>query len=124
MKLIALTTILILLLSGTVIAEELTATAEVINGNTLISCVPDNGGNIDRAYISIFETKEGSDSARNKMEISVDNKATYLLPGVHSKIEGRCKLFMAKKANLAEMPSSKEGNGRSTIQGEFSLEVN
>ena len=126
MRFATLTTMLLaILLSSSGFAGELTATAEVKDGNTLISCISNNGGSIVKAYISIFGVNEDPSQGRKEMEVSVDNKATYLMPGVHRKIEGRCKLFMAKKEDVAEMPSAKgEKIARSTIQGEFSLDVN
>ena len=122
MKLITLTVVVfLLLLPGVAGAGEIMASAEVVNGNTVITCTPTESGSIDKAYITVYQ--DGKSSAeRQSMEISVDNKATYLLSGVHSKLEGRCRIFMLKKSGLRVMPSREEAD-RGVLTEEFSLEV-
>ena len=89
--------------------------------NTVLSCVPTGGGAIDKAYVSIYSA-DNSSSDRQEMEISVDNRATYVMPGVHEKVEGRCKFFMADNSGVSGIPTE-EKNERVTLQGEFSLIV-
>jgi len=120
MKLItAAMAIMVLIYAAAVSADEINASVEVKGENTVISCVPAEGGSIAKAYISIFGAAGGS-GERQEMEVSVDNRAFYVLPGVHEKIDGRCKLFMADNSGVSGIPST-ERNGRTTLQGEFSL---
>ncbi|MEN8142024.1 MAG: hypothetical protein ABFQ82_00330 [Thermodesulfobacteriota bacterium] len=107
--------------TGLVAAGEINITAQVVGGNTMITCTPAESGSIDKAYITVYQ--DGKSSAeRNSMEISVDNKATYLLSGAHAKVEGRCRIFMLKKSGINAMPSREEAD-REVVTGEFSLEV-
>lgn len=122
MKLITITTMILVLISATVVsAAEINASAEVKGDNTVISCTPVAGGSIDRAYISILSAASGS-GERQEMEVSVDNRATYVLAGVHEKIEVRCKFFMTNNSGVVSIPSTEKGV-RKTLQGEFSLAV-
>ena len=122
MKLITVAIAILVLLSVTMVsAAEINASAELKGDNTLISCTPVEGGSIDRAYISILSAASGS-GERQAMEVSVDNRATYVLAGVHEKVEVRCKFFMANNSGVVGIPST-EKSGRTTLQGEFSLVV-
>ena len=120
MKLITAIMAILLLISVTVVsAAEINASAELKGDNTVISCAPVEGGTIDRAYVSILSAASGS-GERQAMEVSVDNRATYVLAGVHEKIEVRCKFFMASNSGVGDMPST-EKSSRTTLQEEFSL---
>ena len=120
MKLITAAISILVLISATVVsAAEISASAELKGDNTVISCTPVAGGSIDRAYISILSATSGS-GERHEMEVSVNNRATYVLAGVHEKIEVRCKFFMANNSGVGGMPST-EKSARTTLQGEFSL---
>ena len=122
MKLLATAmTMMVLIYASAVSADEITASAEVKGDNTVISCVPVEGGSIDKAYISIYSAAGGS-SDRQEMDVSVDDRATYVLSGVPERIEGRCKLFMAANTGVKGIPST-EKISKSTLQGEFSLTV-
>ena len=122
MKLIAFTLAVFISLTGSAVAGEINVTANVEDGNTVITCTPSEPGNIDKAYIVLYEEGKGK-AERDSMEISVDNKATYLLPGVLSKVEGRCKIFMLRKSGISSMPSREEAV-RDVMTERFSLKVN
>jgi hypothetical protein len=122
MKLISIAmTIMVMISTSIVLADEINVSVEVQGSNTVVSCIPAGGGSIDKAYVSIFNAIDGS-TERQEMDLSVDNRATYVLSGVPKKVEGRCKIFMADNAGVSGIPST-EKRGRIILQGEFSLAV-
>lgn len=122
MKLVTLTVALLFNIAGIAVAGEIIATAEVVDGNTIITCTPTEAGNIDKAYITVYENGSGM-SERTSMEISLDNKAIYLLQGKHKKVEGKCRIFMLKRSGVNTMPSREEADS-GVLMGKFSLNVN
>ena len=95
MKNCILLVILLLMCGSPVSADELIrASAREINGNTVISGAPVDGGAVDRAYITLYEDIfESHPVVLQEMEIAGD-AITYMLPGRHESIEGKCKLIM------------------------------
>jgi hypothetical protein len=122
MKLITFTLAVFIASTVHAMAGEINVTAKAEDGNTVITCTPSEPGNIDKAYIVLYEEGKGK-AARSSMEVSVDNKATYILPGELSQVEGRCRIFMLKKSGISSMPSREE-TVRNVLTERFSLKVN
>ncbi|MBU0483413.1 MAG: hypothetical protein KKB30_02730 [Proteobacteria bacterium] len=111
MKLFPMLAIMILLISGNASADEVYATASEVDGNTVISCTPREGGDIERAYITLYESDGLNLSIiRQEMNVSYSNETTYVLTGKHNIIKGMCKFILA------------DGSKRIT-RGEFSVSM-
>jgi hypothetical protein len=95
-------------------ANEVQATIKQVDGNTIVYCAP-NGidGEITKATITIYESDGQKISIiRDRMELSIDNEATYVLPGTYLEVAGKCKLFTSFRN---EIPSANPGT--STYNG-------
>ncbi|MCK4839363.1 MAG: hypothetical protein KAS94_11225 [Desulfobulbaceae bacterium] len=75
---------------------EISATIIKTSHYTIITCSPVGAGEIEKAYLSIYATEDQPLSfSRQKMNVSYDNKASYVLRGTHAVIEGECKFVLA-----------------------------
>ena len=86
-------------------ADEVRAIVKQVDGNTVVYCTPDGiDGAINKASITIFESDGRKISVtRGRMDVSIDNVATYVLPGTYLEVAGKCKLFTAHRN---EIPSA------------------
>ncbi len=89
-------------------ANEVQATIKQVDGNTIVYCTA-NGidGGISKATIIIYESDGQKISViRDRMELSINNEATYVLPGTYLEVAGKCKLFTSYRS---EIPSANPG---------------
>ena len=78
-------------------ATEIHATMSKTDGNTMITCVPDISGELEKAYISLYVSdNQELFISRKEMEVSYDNVATYILQGNHDIVEGKCKFVFSR----------------------------
>ena len=77
-------------------AAKIQAGMTASGNNTLITCVPQVEGEVEKAYLSLYSTN-GHEVFLNRkeMEVSFENVATYVLPGTHEELEGKCKIIIA-----------------------------
>ena len=90
-------------------ASEVHATVKQEGGNTIVYCSPEGiRGEISKANITIYESDGHRISViRGRMDISTDNVATYILPGTHLEVAGKCKLFTSHRN---EIPTANPGS--------------
>lgn len=112
MKLFAVTVLLATTMAtSTAWAGTIMARVEKTGDNTLIYCTTLNGDEIERAFLTLYESDAAALAVVNReMEVSSDNIASYELPGQHDSIDGKCKFYLT------------EGSARIT-RGEFSLSM-
>ncbi|MCK5505291.1 MAG: hypothetical protein KAJ10_09015 [Thermodesulfovibrionia bacterium] len=82
---------------GNANGSEIHATMTEADGNTMITCVPNGYGEVEKAYISLY-VSDGQELfiSRQEMEVSYENVATYELSGTHAVLEGKCKFIFAR----------------------------
>jgi hypothetical protein len=94
--------------------DEVRATVKRVDGNTIVYCSPDGlDGDISKAAITIYESDGRKISVtRGRMDISIDNVATYILPGTYLEVAGKCKLFTSHRSEIPNAnPSTSIQNG-------------
>ena len=84
-------------LAGNANSGEIQTTMTEVDGNTMITCVSNGDGEVEKAYISLY-VSDGQELfiSRREMEVSYDNVATYELSGTHNTVEGKCKFIMSE----------------------------
>ena len=83
-------------------ADEVRATVKQVDGNTIVYCSPDGiDGGITKATITVYESDGHKISVtRDRMDISTDNVAKYVLPGTFLEVAGKCKLFTSYRSEI------------------------
>jgi hypothetical protein len=89
-------------------SNEVQAMIKQVDGNTIVYCTPTGiDGGITKASIIIYESDGQKITViRDRMELSIDNEATYVLPGTYLEVAGKCKLFTSYRN---EIPSANPG---------------
>ncbi|MEN8142892.1 MAG: hypothetical protein ABFQ82_04770 [Thermodesulfobacteriota bacterium] len=97
MKSIIFLVAMIVGMTGSANCTEIQTTMTGVNGNTMITCVPNGSGEVEKAYLTLY-VSDGQELniSRREMEISYDNIATYEFPGLHDAIEGKCKFVFSE----------------------------
>jgi len=122
MKIICLVLFLLVVAVTQVNGSEITTTVEERDGNTYVVCTANGGGDVSKAYITVYG--DGSKEPlvlRGEMDLSVENRATYMLSGLYRHISGKCKMFLAEKGGILGIASDHEESERKNyLNGEFS----
>lgn len=81
---------------GTANGAEIHTSMTEVDGNTMITCVPNGDEDVEKAYLTLY-VSDGQKLfiSRREMEVSYENVATYELPGTHDAIKGRCKFILS-----------------------------
>ena len=78
-------------------ASGINASVSEANGNTIISCVPnDKHGDIKKARIFLYIAEEDEiffATGIQEMDVSYENVASYELPGTYDQVKGTCKFI-------------------------------
>jgi hypothetical protein len=105
-------------------SNEVQAMIKQVDGNTIVYCTPTGiDGGITKASIIIYESDGQKISViRDRMELSIDNEATYVLPGTYLEVAGKCKLFTTYRS---EIPSANPGTSiyNGVARGDFYLSM-
>ena len=96
MKSIILLVVVVFGVAANANCNEISATITKTSHFTVITCSPLGDEEIERAYLSLYASDNQPLSfSQREMNVSYDNKASYILRGTHDTIEGKCKFILA-----------------------------
>ena len=80
--------------------NEINTTITKTSYHTIITCSPQGDEKVGKAYFTLYATQDQPLSlSRQKMKVSYDNKASYVLRGNYDIIKGECNFVLADNKN-------------------------
>ena len=96
MKSIIWGVLVILIVAANGSCDEISATITKTSHHTVITCSPQGDEEVEKAYLTLYTSEEQPLSfSWQKMKVSYENTASYVLQGSHDVILGKCKLILA-----------------------------
>ena len=96
MKSIIFLVVVIFGLAANASCDEISAIITKTSHFTIITCSPSGNEEIEKAYLTLYASEEQPLSFnRRKMNVSYENKASYVLRGNYDVIKGKCKFVLA-----------------------------